>query len=137
MTKLEAWFRRNNCLCFHAGDEQNVSKLKLGNVYRPQDRTRGDDCHNIYIDKGWIWLKKINSNKIETTVLTNGQLVTFIESDAPHKSTAYKGFSGIVEDAKEDSFVINGKSGTLVCCIGTVIVEINDMKYKVVLSKRK
>ena len=48
----------------------------------------------------------------------NGDKIIFLSSDAPHKSTAYKGYTGIVEDSNSEGFVIRlNNGGSLICGI--------------------
>lgn len=47
----------------------------------------------------------------------NGEVITFIESDAPHKSTAYNGMTGKVETCTQDGFAIVSESGGILMCV--------------------
>lgn len=46
----------------------------------------------------------------------NGDRITFISSDVYHKSTAYKGWTGIVEDLNQNGFVLRQDNGSSLIC---------------------
>ena len=101
--------------------------------------------HELYFVGGFICfitliIRIIRRHKtIVYTYPKNGDKITFLASNASHKSTAYYGFSGIVEDSRLDGFVIHSDNGSSLICgvshkrISTVTWryydDINGIKY--------
>jgi len=71
----------------------------------------------------------LKTDKTPQRTPVNGETITFVESDASHKSTAYLGYTGKVEDSNYDGFVINEGSSVLVCKRGKVKYKKNGQLY--------